>query len=73
MQPATADEIAKHLGRDSGDLSRTLSGFVSDDLVDVGSRRTEDGDEVEFDLTAAGASTLDNWVFMEDLEPGEIP
>jgi hypothetical protein len=29
--------------------------------------------EVEFDLTAAGVSTLDNWVFIEDLEPGEIP
>jgi chromosome segregation and condensation protein ScpB len=73
MQPVTVDELAEHLGRDAGDISRTLSGFVSDDFVDVGSRRTEDGEEVEFDLTAAGASTLDNWVFIEDLEPGEIP
>ncbi len=73
MQPVTVDELSEHLGRDAGDISRTLSGFVGEDFVDVGSRRTEDGDEVEFDLTAAGASTLDNWVFIEDLEPGEIP
>lgn len=73
MQPVTVDELAEHLGRDAGDISRTVSGFVSEDFVDVGSRRTEDGDEVEFDLTAAGASTLENWVFIEDLEPGEIP
>ncbi len=73
MQPTTADEVAEHLGRDVGDVARTLSGFVSEDLLDVGHRRTEDGQEVEFDLTAAGASTLDNWVFIADLEPGEIP
>ena len=58
MQPTTADEVAEHLGRDVGDVAH---------------RRMEDGDEIEFDLTAAGASTLDNWVFIEDLEPGEIP
>jgi DNA-binding MarR family transcriptional regulator len=73
MQPVTVDELAEHLGRDAGDISRTLSGLVSEDFVDVGSRRTEDRDEVEFDLAAAGASTLDNWVFIEDLEPGKIP
>jgi len=59
MQPTTAGEVADHFGRDSGDIARTLSGFVSDDLVDVASRRTEDGEDVEFDLTATGASTLD--------------
>lgn len=73
MQPATVDELAEHLGRNAGDISRTLSEFVSDDLVDVASRRTEDGEVIEFDLTAAGASKLDNWIFLEDLEPGEIP
>jgi len=73
MQPATADEIANHLGRDAGDISRTLSDFVRKDLVDLGSRRTEDGEDVEFDLTLAGTSTLDNWIFLDDLEPGELP
>ncbi len=73
MQPTTADEVAEHLGRDVGNVARMLSGFVSEDLLDVAHRRTEDGEEIEFDLTAAGASTLDNWVFLEDLEPGEIP
>jgi predicted transcriptional regulator len=73
MQPATAGEVAEHLGRDAGEIARTLSDFVSDDLVDVASRRTEDGEDVEFDLTATGSNTLDNWVFVEDLEPGEIP
>jgi len=73
MQPTTAVEVAEHLGRDVGDVAGTLSGFVSEELLDIGHRRTEDGDEVEFDLTAAGGSTLDNWVFLEELEPGEIP
>jgi len=73
MQPTTVDEVAEHLGRDAADVARTLSGFVSEDLVDLGHRLTEDGEEVEFDLTPAGVSTLDNWVFIEDLEPGEIP
>lgn len=73
MQPATAHEVAEHLGRDVGDVARMLSGFASEDLLDVAHRRMEDGDEIEFDLTAAGASTLDNWVCIEDLEPGEIP
>lgn len=73
MQPTTADEVAEHLGRDVGDVTGTLSDFVSEDLLDVGHRRTDDGEEVEFDLTVAGANTLDNWVFIEDLEPGEIP
>ncbi len=46
---------------------------MTDDLIDLEPRETEDGVEAEYELTANGSHTLEHWVFLEDLEPGEIP
>ena len=73
MQPVTADELVEHVGRDPRDVGRLLGEFVGDDLIGVSSRRDDDGDVPEFDLTAKGSNTLEMWVFLEERAPGEEP
>jgi DNA-binding MarR family transcriptional regulator len=73
MQPATADELVEHLGRDRDDIDRTLKQFMAEELVDLEPRETEDGYEAEYDLTPHGSHTLEHWVFHEEHEPGDVP
>jgi chromosome segregation and condensation protein ScpB len=73
LQPATADELAEHLGRDRGDISETLKQFMSEDLISLEPRETKDGAVAEYELTPNGSHTLEHWVFLEEREPGEIP
>lgn len=73
MQSVTVDELAENLGRGHGDIVRTLDQFMGDGLIDIWPRETEDGYVAEYDLTPDGSHTLEQWVFLEEHEPGEIP
>lgn len=73
MQPVTTDELAEHLGRDRGDIARTLKRLMSENFIDNEPRPTEDGAVAEYQLTPNGSHTLEHWVFLEEREPGEIP
>ena len=73
MQSVTVDELAKHLGRRHDDIVRTVDQFMREGLIDIWPRETEDGYVAEYDLTADGSHALEQWVFHEEREPGEIP
>ena len=73
MQSVTVDELAEHLGRAYDDVVGTINQFMGEGLIDIWPRQTEDGYVAEYDLTPDGSRTLEQWVFLEEHEPGEIP